>query len=141
MTIAPNQDVVKYQADGSYHTAKGVVVLNAEDIGTNPQAATGNAQNTRSYNFGSGTRTNVGSVSSAPVALSGLGTSREVMLVSSTRCHIRFGAAGVAAAAATAGVLPLPADTMFHLIVPEAVTHFTVIRDVADGFLSVIPVL
>lgn len=96
---------------------------------------------TRTYDFASGTRTTVGATSSAEVAIGTLGPTREIMLMASTRCHIRFGATGLAAAAAGAGVLPLAADERFHLKVPVGTTHFRVIRDSADGFLSVIPVL
>lgn len=101
--------------------------------------ATGNG--TRQYNFAVATRTAVGATSSSAVAIGTLGTSREVMLVASTRCFIRWGDSGVtAAAAADADVLALPADALFHLRVPVGVTHFRVIRDTADGFLRVTPV-
>jgi len=96
---------------------------------------------TREYNLAQGTRTAIASTSSAAVAIGTLGTSREVMLIASSRCFIRFGASNVAAAvAADANVLALPTDAMFHLRVPSGVTHFTVIRDTADGFLRCIPV-
>ncbi len=95
---------------------------------------------TREYNFAQGTRTAVGSTSSAAVSLGTLGNSREIMIISSTRCFINFGASNVGAASAGAGNLPLPADSIFHLRIPENVSHFRVIRDTADGFISVIPV-
>jgi hypothetical protein len=97
---------------------------------------------TREYNFAQGTRTAVGATSSAAVALGTLGPSREVMLIASTRCFVRFGGSGVTAAAASdANVLALPSDAMFHLRLPAGVTHLTVIRDTADGFLRAIPVV
>lgn len=96
---------------------------------------------TREYNLAQASRTAIGSASSAAVAIGALGTSREVMLIASTRCFVKLGASGVAAAAATdPDVLALPADAMFHLRIPAGVTHFRVIRDTADGFLRVIPV-
>ncbi len=96
---------------------------------------------TREYNFAAATRTAIGATSSAAVAIGTLGTSREVMLVASSRCMIKWGTSGVTAAAATdTDVLVLPADAMFHLRVPNGVTHFRVIRDTADGFLRVTPV-
>lgn len=96
---------------------------------------------TREYNLAQGTRTAVGSASSAAIAIGTLGASREVMLIASTRCFLKLGASGVAAAAAAdTDVLALPADAMFHLRIPAGVTHFRVIRDTADGFLRVIPV-
>lgn len=96
---------------------------------------------TRAYNFEAGTRTAVGVASSVEVPLGQLGPTREIMLMASTRCHIRFGAAGLAPAVAGAGVLPLAVDERFHLRVPVGMTHLRVIRDSADGFLTVIPVL
>lgn len=96
---------------------------------------------TREYNLAAATRTAVGSTSSAAVAIGTLSTSREVMLIASTRCMIKFGNSGVAAAAVNdADVLALPADAMFHMRIPAGVTHFRVIRDTADGFLRCIPV-
>lgn len=102
--------------------------------------ALGGNDGTRQYNLGAGTRTAVGATSSAAVALGTLGAAREILLIGSTRCHVRFGAADVAAAVAGSPCLPLPADTMFHLRVPAGATHCRVIRDSADGHLSVIPV-
>jgi len=108
-------------------------------IATAASDAFGNG--TREYNLGQGTRTAVATASSAAVAIGTLGASRELMLAASTRCFVRFGTSAVTAAAATdANVLALPADVMFHLRVPAGVTHFTVIRDTADGFLRTIPV-
>ena len=96
---------------------------------------------TRRYNYAAGTRTTVSGTSSAAVALGALGTTREIMLIASSRCFIKFGASDVTAAAATdTDVLALPADVMFHLRVPASVTHFRVIQDSAGGFLRCIPV-
>jgi hypothetical protein len=102
----------------------------------------GHGTGTRAYNFAQATRTAIASASSAAVAIGTLGASREVMLVSSARCFIKWGEAGIAAAAASdLDVLALPADAMFHLRIPAGVTHFRVIRDTADGFLRVTPVV
>ena len=100
------------------------------------------ASGTRAYNFAQATRTAVGATSSAAVALGTLAASREVMLVASTRCFIRFGTSTVTAANATdPALLALPADAMFHMRAPSGVTHYTVIRDTADGFVRIVPVL
>lgn len=110
------------------------------DTSNSPTDAYGNG--TRQYNLAAGTRTAVTASSSAAVAIGTLGSSREILLISSTRCFIRFGTASVTAASATdATVLPLPADAMFTLRVPSDVTHFTVVRSTADGFLHCIPVV
>jgi hypothetical protein len=100
------------------------------------------ASGTRAYNFDQATRTAVGATSSAAVAIGTLSASREVMLIASTRCFIRFGTLSVGAANATdANLLVLPADAMFHMRLPSGVTHYTVIRDTADGFVRSAPVL
>lgn len=132
MPIEQAFDTVTYlNSQNSLRDAQGVVIMGASQA----------VQGTRAYNFAQGTRTSVAATSSAEVAIGTLGASREVMLIASTRCHIRFGATGLGAASASAGVLPLPADTMFHLVIPVGVTHFRVIRDNVDGFLTVIPVI
>jgi hypothetical protein len=100
------------------------------------------ASGTRAYNFDQATRTAVGATSSAAVEIGTLAASREVMLIASTRCFIRFGTSTVTAANATdAALLALPADAMFHMRLPAGVTHYTVIRDTADGFIRFVPVL
>jgi hypothetical protein len=100
------------------------------------------ASGTRAYNFDQATRTAVGATSSSAQVIGTLSASREVMLVASTRCFVRFGALSVGAANATdANLLPLPADAMFHMRLPSGVTHYTVIRDTADGFVRIVPVL
>lgn len=96
---------------------------------------------TREYNLAQGTRTAVAATASAAIAIGTLGASRELMLIASARCFVKFGTSGVAAPAATdTDVLALPADAMFHLRIPVGVTHFRVIRDSADGFIRAIPV-
>lgn len=100
---------------------------------------TGNG--TRGYDFANALRQAYTSTSTAAVALPALGTSRELMLMPSTRCFVRFGDSNVGAAAAAAGNLALAADERFHLRISAGVTHFRVIRDTADGNLSVTAVL
>jgi hypothetical protein len=96
---------------------------------------------TREYNFAAGTRTATSATSSAAVPIPTLGASRELMMVASARCLVKFGASDVTAAAATdADVLPVPVDAMFHHRVPTGVTHFRVIRDSVDGILRTFPV-
>jgi len=92
---------------------------------------------TREYNFTDATRTAVAATSTAAVAIGTLGESREVMAHASTRCFVRFGASDVAAASAGAGQLILEAGERFHLRLAAGVTHFRVIRDTADGFITV----
>lgn len=114
----------------------------AASLSTVAAADDPNGNGTRAYNWAQASRTAIGSASSAAVPIGALGASREVMLVASSRCFIKFGASGVAAAAAAdADLLALPADAMFHLRIPAGVTHFRVIRDTADGFLRVTPVV
>ena len=104
-------------------------------------ATDANGNGTREYNLSAATRTVVGSTSSAAVAIGTLGTSREVMWIASSRCFVRLGTSAVtAAAAADANVLPIAVDSMFHIRLPAGVTHYTVIRDTADGIIHCIPV-
>lgn len=130
------------QNDGSH--AEVVQVAGTITVGTTTTVASATdafGNGTRQYNFAQATRTSIAATSSSAVAIGTLGTSREVMLVASSRCFVKFGASGVsAAAAADTDVLALPADAMFHLRIPDGVTHFRVIRDTADGFLRVTPV-
>lgn len=127
----------------------GLLIHGTEDVSaTNPLpvslSSTGTdkySSGTREYNFAQGSRVAFTSTSTTATALGTLGPSREILLISNQRCFIRFGASDLGAAAATAGVLPLPSDSMFHMKVPVGVTHYRVIRDTVDGFLSVIPVV
>lgn len=105
-----------------------------------PNGQLADSSGTREYNFAQGTNTAFTGTSSAEVAIGTLSLSREIMMIASQRCHIRFGATGLSAAAVGAGVLPLAADERFHMKVPAGVTHFRVIRDSADGVLNVMPV-
>lgn len=88
---------------------------------------------------GAGVRQAVGSAS-ATFALPTLGTSRRVRVLANTRCFIRFGGSGVSASVAGTSV-PFVADLPEYVIVPGGATHFAVIRDTADGFVHVQPVV
>lgn len=113
----------------------GIAVLRTAGSAVDPYGT-----GTRPYNIDAGTRHAVGATSSTAIDIVPLGPSRELLLISSTRCFIRWGGSGVTAAAAGNGVLPLPADVMFHIRIPVGVTHFRVIRDSADGFITQIAV-
>lgn len=92
------------------------------------------------FNLAAGARVAVGASSTAAAALPTLGSSRELFLNPSVRCWVVFGALDVAAAAAAAGNLPLEPGCMFTVTIPADATHFRVIRDSTDGFLTMIPV-
>ena len=91
--------------------------------------------------YGSGTREygeidrNAVGSSSADFALPAFGASREILLHAGTRCFVLTGASGVTVTPATG--IPLEAGEKFHLRVPAGHTHIAVIRDIADGFLTV----
>jgi hypothetical protein len=72
---------------------------------------------------------------SARFTIGTLGASREILLHASTRCFVLTGDGTVAAAAGTS--IPLATDEKFHLRVPTGHTHIAVIRDTADGFISI----
>lgn len=88
---------------------------------------------TRSY--GTGQRLAVGATSVATA--SGI-DAKEVLLHASTRCFIKTGAAPTAVA--TGDSIPLEAGEKFHMRIVRG-EKLAVIRDTADGFLHVIPVL
>lgn len=91
---------------------------------------------TREYNKAGITRQAVGAAS-ARVALPSLGASRELYVMSNTRCYFLAGDSSVVAAAGTSH--PLAADERFHLRIPATATHIAYIRDSADGFISIVP--
>ncbi len=91
---------------------------------------------TRQYAVG--TRAAVGSTT-ARTALPTLGDTHEVRILANTRCWIRFGSDSVEASVAGTSI-PFPADTPEVVIVPDSATHFAVIRDSADGFVTLTPV-
>ena len=96
---------------------------------------------TRQYDFPGNVRQAVATASTSAVPLPTLYTSREVMVHSSERCFVRFGDSAVTAAAAGNGQLILEPGERFHLRFAAGVTHFRVIRDTTDGFLSITAVV
>lgn len=97
---------------------------------------------TREYNFEAATLTATGATSTAALALGTLGKTREVMVMATEACFVRFGASNVAAAVGTdANVLRVLAGERFHLKLNAAVTHFTAIRATSDGVLHITPVI
>ena len=92
---------------------------------------------TREHNVAALSRQAVGSAS-ARVALPALGASREIYVMSSSRCFFQTGDGTVVAAAGTSH--PLAVDERFYLRVPAGHTHIAFIRDTADGFITICPV-
>lgn len=93
------------------------------------------SQSSRAY-ASPGVRQAVGAASSAAVALPTLGATREVRIVATARCYLRFGNSGVAEAAADANSILIPADAPEVIQLPAGITHFRVIRDTADGVIA-----
>lgn len=93
---------------------------------------------TRIYDFDGNIRLNATSTSSAATPIPTLYADREIMVHAKKRCMIRYGAAAVAAADATAttGHLTLEDGEKFHFRIPVGVTHFRVVRDSEDGSLT-----
>ena len=96
---------------------------------------------TRQYDFPGNVRQAVATASTSAVPLPTLYTSREVMVHASERCFVRFGDSAVTAAAAGNGQLIMEPGERFHLRLAAGVTHFRVIRDTTDGFLSITAVV
>lgn len=92
---------------------------------------------TREHALATMTRQAVGSTS-ARVALPTLGTSRELYVMTNSRCFFMTGNSSVTAAAGTSH--PLAGDERFYFRVPAGHTHIAYIRDTADGFISIVPV-
>lgn len=92
---------------------------------------------TREYRIADAKRQAVGAAS-ARDTLPALGASREIYVMPTVRCFVCTGDANVAAQAGMSH--PVAADERFHLRIPAGHTHFAVIRDAADGFISVVPV-
>lgn len=85
----------------------------------------------------SGARVAVGATASG-AALPTLGASRRIRVMASTRCFLRTGT--VTNNAATDGnSLAIAADAEVSFIVPASHTSFSVVRDSADGFISIMP--
>ena len=106
-----------------------------------PVATTDTRNGTRQYDFAGNVRQTVTGTSTAAIALPTLYASREVMVHASERCVIRLGASDVAAATVASGQLILEAGERFHFKIATGATHFRVIRDSTDGFLSITAVV
>lgn len=144
MAVTTVNDTATYtDGVGNKSEARGVVLMG----GTPPiaqGATTGNAQGTRAYDFANNVRSNVGASSSAAIQLPPIGASREVMVHASTRCFVRFGALPAltsSPAQAEQGHLIPEAGERFHMQIPSEITHFRVIRDTTDGFITITAVL
>jgi len=96
---------------------------------------------TRQYDFSGNVRLTVGASSSSAMNLPTLYSSREVMVHASEKCFIKFGAAGVTPATQSNGHLIMEAGERFHLRLEAGITHFRVIRDTADGNLTITAVV
>jgi hypothetical protein len=97
--------------------------------------------NTREYDWANAQRTAIASTTSAELALPALGASREVMFHASSRCFVRMGGSPVPNATVGPAQMVLEAGERFHIRIPAGTTHYRVIRDTADGFLSLAAVL
>lgn len=96
---------------------------------------------TRAYNWSTNIRQATSGTSTSAISLPALGASREIMAHASECCFVRFGNSSVSAAAVGNGQLILEAGERFHLRLATGVTHFRVIRDVADGFVTITAVV
>ncbi|MES2904014.1 MAG: hypothetical protein V4696_07500 [Pseudomonadota bacterium] len=94
---------------------------------------------TRQYNSTNGVRLASGAASSAATALPTMGETREVRVHASEALWIRFGDSGVAATLGATSI-PFNAGSVEVVEVPGSATHFAVIRDSADGFVTLTPV-
>jgi hypothetical protein len=87
---------------------------------------------------GAGVRQAV-ALNTARFNLPALNTNRGVRISTTTRCFIRFGNSSVNAVVNGTSI-PIEANAPEYLQVPAGATHFAVIRDLADGFISMHPV-
>jgi hypothetical protein len=93
----------------------------------------------RDYAAGKGVRVAVATDSSAATPLPTLGETREVRIAANTDCWLRFGDATVVASVAETSI-PLFAGGGEVMVIPAWATHFAVIRNSADGFITLTPV-
>lgn len=137
--------VVNDQFGAGKRTVQAVAAVNeaGQIIGGTgaPMTTTDSQGGTRTYDFANNVRAAVGVASTAAAAMPTLSASRELMVHASTRCFLRLGASDVGAASAAAGHLVLEAGERFHFRVAAGNTHFRVIRDTADGFITVTAVV
>lgn len=97
---------------------------------------------TRAYNWSAGTRTAFTSTSStAAITLPALGARREVRVIASARCFVRFGDSAVGVATIAEGQAIFPQDSIEVIVIPVGITHFRVIGETGSGSISFTPVL
>lgn len=87
---------------------------------------------TRSYNYGAIQRLNVAAVAADSAAIA----ATEVMVHASVKCYILPGATGTATAS---NGIPIEAGEKFHFRITSG-HKISVIRDTADGFITIVPV-
>lgn len=95
---------------------------------------------TRAYNWSAGTREAFTTASTAAIPLPTMGARREMRVIASARCFVRFGDSGVAAAALTPGHAIFLADCIEVIQIPAGQTHYRVIGETASGNISFTPV-
>lgn len=117
-------------------TVDGALLV--QPAGTVPTTDTLNG--TRAYTWSAGTREAFPTTSTAALALPALGARREVRIVASARCFVRFGESGLAAATVAAGQAIFPADCPEVIVIPVGVTHYRVIGETVSGSISIAPV-
>ncbi len=70
-------------------------------------------------------------------ALPTLGPSRELWILPSVRCFLVTGVGTGMAGASPGSAYPVPVDAGWVIQVPAGHTHFSVVRDTMDGFITV----
>jgi len=103
-------------------------------------ATTDTLNGTRSYNWAAGIRTAFTTASSDAIALPTLGSRREVRIISSERCFVRFGGSAVSSATVAESQAIFPADSIEVIVIPVGTTHFRVIGELSSGWISFTPV-
>lgn len=126
-----------YTEDGTVITGR----LNDAEFMARGTPVTDTKGGTRYYDLVGNVRATVTSTSTAATALPTLYDGREIMVHASTRCFIRFGTSGLNAASVGAGQLIAEAGVPFHFRVNPSFTHFRVIRETADGSLTLTAVI
>lgn len=105
-----------------------------------PLPVTDSLNGTRAYTWSAGTREAFTTASTAALALPALGSRREVRIVASARCFVRFGESGLAAATVAAGQAIFPSDCPEVIVIPVGVTHYRVIGETVGGSIAISPV-
>jgi hypothetical protein len=96
---------------------------------------------TREFNLANGQRTAIAAATTTPaLALPTLGASRELRLRATSACFINFGVGTGVAATIGATSYSIDANLPDVIVVPTTATHYSIIRETADGFLNLTPV-